>query len=51
MRLKKQLATLGEELPPAESLPSKHTEQSPDPTKRDDSRDEFRRRALAGGNM
>ena len=33
--LKEELATLGEELPPAESLPAKCKEQSPDPTKRD----------------
>ena len=34
IRHKKKLATLGEELPPAESLPAKRKEQSPDPTKR-----------------
>jgi len=51
IRLKKELATLGEELPPVESLPAKRKEQSPDPTKRDASREEFRRRALAGDNM
>jgi len=51
MRLKKELATLGEELPPAESLPAKRKEQSPDPTKRNASREDFGRRALAGGNM
>ena len=51
MCLKEELATLGEELPPAESLPAKRNEQSPDPTKRDASRDEFGHRALAGGNM
>jgi len=50
-RLKKELTTLGEELPPTESLPAKHNEQSPDPTKRDASREKFGRRALAGGNM
>jgi len=33
--LEKELATLGEELPPAELLPAKRKEQSPDPTKRD----------------
>jgi len=49
--LKKVLATLGEELPPAELLPAKRKEQSPDPTKRDASKEEFGRRALAGGNM
>ena len=48
---KKELATIGEELPPAESLPAKCKEQSPDPTKRDASREDFGRRALAGGNM
>ena len=32
-------------------LPAKRKEQSPDPTKRDTSREEFRQRALAGGNM
>jgi len=51
IRLKKELATLGEELPPAESLPDKCKEQHPEPTKRDASREEFGRRALAGGNM
>jgi len=35
IRLKKELATLGEKLPPTESLPAKRKEQSPDPTKRD----------------
>jgi len=51
IRLKKELATLGEELPRAESLPAKRKEQSPDPIKRDASREEFGRRALVGGNM
>jgi len=53
IRLKKELATLGEELPPAELLPAKRKKQSPDPTKRDASKEEFRvrRRALAEGNM
>jgi len=46
IRLKKEPAQLGEELPPA-----KHKKQSPDPTKRDASKEEFGRRALAGGNM
>jgi len=51
IRLKKELATLGEELPRAESLPAKRKEQSPDPTKRDASREEFGRRTLAPGDM
>jgi len=51
IRLKKELATLGEELPPAELLPAKRKKQSPDPTKRDASKEEFGRRALAGGNI
>jgi len=54
IRLKKGFATLGEELPPAppaELLPAKRKKQRPDPTKRDASKEEFRRRALAGGNM
>ena len=51
IRLKKELATLGEELPPAELLPAKRKKQSPDPTKRDASKEEFGRRALAGGSM
>jgi len=51
IRLKKELATLGEELPPVKLLPAKHKKQSPDPTKKDTSKEEFRRRALAGGNM
>jgi len=51
IRLKKELATPDEELLPAESLPSKRKEQSLDPTKRNASREEFGRRALAGGNI
>ena len=51
MRLKKELATLGEELTPAESLPAKRKGKSPHPTKRDASREEFGRRALAAGKM
>jgi len=51
IRLKKEFATLGEELPPVELLPAKRKEQSLYPTKRDASREECRRRALAGGNM
>jgi len=51
IRLKKELATLDEKLPSAEFLPAKRKEQSPNPTKRDASREEFRRRALAWGNM
>jgi len=50
-RLKKELATLGEELRPAKLLPAKRKKQSPDPTKKDASREEYGRRALAGGNM
>jgi len=49
--LKKELATLDEELPPAELLPAKRKEKSPDPAKRDASRKDFGQRALAGGNM
>ena len=41
IRLKKELATLCAELPPAELLPAKHKKQSPDPTKRDASKEEF----------
>ena len=53
MRLKKEFATLGKELPPLKSSPAQRKEQSPDPRKRDASREEFGRRALAaaGGNM
>jgi len=51
IRLKKEFATPDEELPPAESLPAKCKEQSPDATQRDTSREEFGRRARAGGNM
>jgi len=51
IRLKKEFATLGDELPPAELLPAKRKKQSPDPTKRDASREEYRQRALAEGNM
>jgi len=39
--LKKELATLGEELRPAELLPAKCKKQSPDPTKRDASKETF----------
>ena len=51
IRLKKEFATLGEELPPVELLPARRKKQSPDPTKRDARREEVRRRAPAGGNM
>jgi len=51
IRFKKELATLGEELIPADLLPAKCKKQSPDPTKRDASKDEFGRRALVGVNM
>ena len=51
IRLKKELATLDEKLPPVELLPAKRKKQSPDPTKKDASKEEFGRRALAGGNM
>jgi len=51
IRLKKEFATLGEELPPVKLLPDKRKKQSPDPTKKDASKVEFGRRALAGGNM
>ena len=51
IRLKKELAILGEELPPVELLPAKRKTQIADPTKKDASKEEFGRRALAGGNM
>ena len=51
IRLQKDLAPLGEELPPTELLPAKRQKQSLDPTKRDASKEEFGQRALAGGNM
>jgi len=51
IRLKKEFATLSEELPPAEVLPALRKKQSPDPTKRDASKEEFGPKALAGGNM
>ena len=51
IRLKKELATLDEKLPPVELLPAKHKKQSPDPMKKDASKEEFGRRALTGGNM
>jgi len=50
IRLKKEFATLGEELPPTELLPAKRKKRSQDPRKRDASKAEFGRRALAGGN-
>ena len=46
MRFKKELT--GEELPPAELLQAKRNRVR---IKRDATREEFRRRALAGGNM
>jgi len=51
IRLKKELATLCGDLPPVELLPAKRKKQSPDPTENYASKKEFRRRALAGGNM
>jgi len=51
IRPKEELATLGKELPPAKLLRAKRKKQSPDPTKRDASKEEFGRRALPGGNM
>jgi len=51
IRLKKELATLDENLPPVELLQAKRKKQSPDPTKKDASKEEFGRRALSGGNM
>ena len=51
IHLDKELATLGEELPPVELLPARSKKQSPDPTKRGTSREEFGRRLLAWGNM
>jgi len=49
--LKKELTTLGEELPLVELLPDRRKKQSPDPTKKDASKEELGQRALAGGNM
>ena len=51
IRLKKECATLGEELPPVELLPAKRKKESPGSTKGDASKEEFGRRALARGNM
>jgi len=51
IRLEKEIATLDEELPPVKLLPAKSKKQSPDPTNRDASKEEFGRKALAGGNM
>ena len=34
-----------------ELLPAKRKKQSPDPTKKDASKEEFGRKAIAGGNM
>ena len=45
IRLKKEFATLDEKLPPVELLPAKRKKQSPDPTKKDASKEEFGRRA------
>ena len=41
IRLKKELATLGKELPPVELLPAKRKKQSANPTKKDASKEEF----------
>ena len=38
-------------LPPAELLPAERKKQSPDPTKRDASKQEFGQKALEGGNI
>jgi len=51
IRLKKELATLGEELPPVELLLAKRKKQSPDATKKDERKEEFGRRVLAGAHM
>ena len=51
IRLKKELATLGEELPPVELLPVKRKKQGQDSAKRDVRKEELGRRVLAGGNM
>ena len=51
IRLKKDFATLGEEVPPVELLPAKRKKQSADSTKKDASKEEFGRKVLAGGNM
>jgi len=51
IRLKKELATLGEEPPPSELLPAKRKKQSLDPTKTNANKEEFGRIVLAGGNM
>ena len=51
IRLKKELATLDEKLPQVELLPAKRKKQSPDPTKKDASKEEFGGRVLAGGNI
>jgi len=49
--LEKQFATPSEELPPVELLPAKRKKQGQDSAKRDVRKEEFGRRALAGGNM
>ena len=49
--LKKELATLGEELPPAELLPAKRKKQSPDPTKGDTSRGVWTKSARRGQHV
>jgi len=51
IRLKKEFAAFGEELPPAELLPAKRKKQSLDLSKKDVSKEEFGQRELAGGNM
>jgi len=51
IRLKKELATLGEELPAAELLPAKHKKQSLDPTKRDASKGVWTKFASRGQHV
>jgi len=51
IRLKKESQHLVKSCLQRNRFPAKRKEQSPDPTKRDASREEFRRRVLSGGNM
>jgi len=51
IRLKKEIATLGEELPSVELLPATRKKETPDSTKKGSSKQEFGRGVLAGGNM
>ena len=51
MNAQSKCGKLDEKPPPVELLPAKCKKQSPDPTKKDASKEEIGRRVLAGGNV